>query len=568
MAKLLSSLPIGTLVKFGKHQVNDESPQSIAWRVVDKNHSGYPSGSVTLMAKELVDLRAFDADEPALTETRQGNKNYHLSNIHQWLNSEKSAGVWFSPTHTNDTSPNSERIDAKTEYENRPGFLYHFDLAEREAILPTTIKSQVNATTDTTITTKVFIPSLRELGLTILATEDSTILNYFSSNSYQTTLSAQARLYTKSNSTPAAGYNWMYWTRNHSLTNPSMAYIIASSSPHYYERYVRDGSIGVRPVLNLSGDLNVSTSTDGDGCYTLSPANAPSAISNLQLSPSTIYNLKPCSIQWNASTDPNGDAFTYKVHIYYDNVEQGNPIDVGLATTYTLPSVKNGVSSIKFGVEAVDSLGHSSGLSHISRSVVTNYAPTISGANTDLGKKTVGFSQTYSVSDADNNTVTVTEYIDNEKIRSYVATLGATNTFAVTDKTWLKLANGIHTLKITATDGIEEATRVYTFTKSVTTLVAQRTTPLASSTKPTRLVATVVKNIPSEATFKVEACNNGFDATPVWEDITSTMLKGQAHVFTNTVKTASQWGVNIRVTVDRNGAEGACYITEIGGNFE
>ena len=132
----------------------------------------------------------------------------------------------------------------------------------------------------------------------------------------------------------------------------------------------------------------------------------------------------------------------------------------------------------------------------------------------------------------------------------------------------MKLTNGIHTLKITATDGIDESTRTYTFTKTVNTLVAQRSTPISSATKPTRLVVTVVKNIPSEAIFKVEACNNGFDTTPVWEDITSSVTKGQAHVFTNAVKTAANWGVNIRVTVDRNGSEGACYITEIGGNFE
>jgi hypothetical protein len=149
-----------------------------------------------------------------------------------------------------------------------------------------------------------------------------------------------------------------------------------------------------------------------------------------------------------------------------------------------------------------------------------------------------------------------------------VATLGSTNTFAVTGSTWLKLANGIHTLKITATDGVDEATRTFTFTKSVNTLVVQRNTPLASANKPSRLVVTVVKSMPPEATLKVEACNNGFDSTPAWEDVTSSITSGQSHVFANTAKTADKWGVNIRVTINRNGGAGACYITEIGGNFE
>ena len=38
--------------------------------------------------------------------------------------------------------------------------------------------------------------------------------------------------------------------------------------------------------------------------------------------------------------------------------------------------------------------------------------------------------------------------------------------------------------------------------------------------------------------------------------------------FKNTSKTSSGWGVRVRVTVNRNGADGACYITAIGGNFE
>ena len=80
----------------------------------------------------------------------------------------------------------------------------------------------------------------------------------------------------------------------------------------------------------------------------------------------------------------------------------------------------------------------------------------------------------------------------------------------------------------------------------------------------------VVKNIPTEAIFKVEACNNGFDEAEdiIWEDITTDVVRGEPYDFQNESKNAFQWGVNIRVTVKRNGAEGACYITEIGGNFE
>jgi hypothetical protein len=40
------------------------------------------------------------------------------------------------------------------------------------------------------------------------------------------------------------------------------------------------------------------------------------------------------------------------------------------------------------------------------------------------------------------------------------------------------------------------------------------------------------------------------------------------HQFQNAANTAGQWGVNIRVTVNRNGAEGPCWISSIGGAFD
>ena len=548
MAQLLSNLPIGASVKFGKHSVNTEPAQPIVWVVADKNHSGYPSNSVTLLAKEVIDLRAYDGSE---ADYNQGHPRYDYSNINQWLNSSASAGTWYSATHSGDRPPSSSNVSAGTAYDIRPGFLYNFTTNERNAILNTTVGGQ---------NVKVFIPSTNELGGT--TDTSGSVLQYITTVGAACTLSSQAS--TNSAHKASAG-NCKYWTRT---SKSSYIYVADTEGGLAKLEFPNVGYIGVRPIINVSSNLEISTLTDTDGCYTFSLTNAPTAPTNVEILTSKIYTGKPCSIKWNGSTDPNGDSISYKVHLYYNGVESGNPIDVGTNTTYTLVSVKSGVTSVGFGIEAVDPLGHSGTATTVTETVYTNNVPVISGSNTNLGNKTVGFSQTYTINDSDSSAVTVTEYIDNVKIRSYVATLGATNTFAVTGNTWLKLTNGIHTLKITATDGIDESTRTYTFTKTVNTLVAQRSTPISSATKPTRLVVTVVKNIPSEAIFKVEACNNGFDTTPVWEDITSSVTKGQAHVFTNAVKTAANWGVNIRVTVDRNGSEGACYITEIGGNFE
>ena len=162
----------------------------------------------------------------------------------------------------------------------------------------------------------------------------------------------------------------------------------------------------------------------------------------------------------------------------------------------------------------------------------------------------------------------MTEAIDGVQIRAFVATLGATNTYGITGNTWLTLPNGSHTLTIRATDGIDTSVRTYTFTKLVEGFTIQNSAPWSTSVMPTRIMLLITRNIPTTATFKVEVCNNGYDSSPTWEDCTDAVTSGLIHVFTNKTKTASNWGVRIRVTVNRNGATGMCYISAIGGNFE
>jgi hypothetical protein len=52
------------------------------------------------------------------------------------------------------------------------------------------------------------------------------------------------------------------------------------------------------------------------------------------------------------------------------------------------------------------------------------------------------------------------------------------------------------------------------------------------------------------AQLTVEVCNNGFDATPTWEDCTNAWNTGEYYRLTNTVKTAADWGLDLRITVD------------------
>lgn len=568
MAQSLSNLPIGAKVKFGKHSINGETALPIIWLVVAKNHSGYVSNSVTLLTEKIIDLRAVDAAEPNSLDAnvqRYGYNNYPLSNLNQWLNSANNS--WYTASHTNDTPPDNTNTFGGTGYVNRPGFLYNFLASERNAILNNTINIIANGAI-TTFTTKVYLPSFREVGINMNGVQTPDVeWSYFENNSH--IASATEQCYTHSLSTAKPTYmvpQWNYWTRTHNSLNNNYLLVGVTSDGAANQSSAYYGTLGIRPVVNLSNSLLISDTTDSDGCYTFVWNSAPNAPGTLNV-PTTIYGGKSNTISWGNTTDPDGDSVTYQLECSVDGGAY-TQIYSGTSTTYT-HLVSFGTSSVAYRVKATDPSGASSSyITSATITVINNNAPVISGADANLGVKSSGFTGTYTVTDANNNSVTVTESIDGVQIRSLVATLGATITYGITDNTWLALSNGSHTLTIRATDGIDSTVRTYTFTKLVDSIKIQNSTPWQSENMPTRIMIVVTRNIPSAATFKVEVCNNGYDTSPTWEDATDAVRSGLIHVFANTTKTATNWGVLFRVTVNRNGATGACYISAIGGNFE
>lgn len=73
-------------------KITDYLGPSIVWKVIAKNHSGYPNGSVTLMSSKGIASLPFDAKEPNNTDLynrNYGNNRWKFSNIRQWLNSDK-----------------------------------------------------------------------------------------------------------------------------------------------------------------------------------------------------------------------------------------------------------------------------------------------------------------------------------------------------------------------------------------------------------------------------------------------------------------------------------------------
>ena len=202
--------------------------------------------------------------------------------------------------------------------------------------------------------------------------------------------------------------------------------------------------------------------------------------------------------------------------------------------------------------------------------VSTNTAPAINASSTNLGEKNAPFDFGYTVTDADGDTLTVTEKLDGKTTatRTGVAS-GTALTFGQgsTAENFQRILNGSHTIQITANDGKESTSLSATFTKSVTSATVTLTTPLAVDGDITVAVLQVTGSIPDDAKFKAEVTNNALDSSPVWQDATTEVQKGTNIVFSN--KTASNGAAfNFRISVSRGASGESGYIEAVTGAFQ
>lgn len=474
MFKRLGELPVGTLVKdpettyYGK---------PIVWKIADKNHSGYPENSVTLITDKIIGVKSFDAMESKNSNSDRksyGNNYYKHSNILQWLNSD--ATDWYKPMHSTDAPPSSENVEYGSPYDKEAGFLANFsDGFKREAVTTSlkTVRYSLDGGGSENVESKFFLASTTEVGL---ANEngiaEGSKLELFTDNASRKAILTNEAVKNSSYSSSGfkGGSSWYWWLRT-----PYASY-------SYNVRCVgSDGSLngsgaryayyGLRPLCNLKSRISVSENADSDGVYTL----------------------------------------------------------------------------------------------------IWNELPVIQSSNKEeMGIQDKEFSFDYKVSDVEKDqTLRVEEYINDTKIKDFSANSGSTYTYKLERLAYQKLPNGNHKVKIVAIDsegGVTE--RLFNFSKNETKILFELEKPLVADAMVTKALITMVGSIPEKAILKVEACNNGHDKNPTWEDVTTKVIKERKIFFANKQKTAEKWGVNIRVSVDRNGEKGQCQILSIGGNFE
>lgn len=297
--------------------------------------------------------------------------------------------------------------------------------------------------------------------------------------------------------------------------------------------------------------------------------NAPSAPPSIAV-PKDVKGGSTLVISWTAASDSDGNLSGYILERSTDGGSAYTQVYKGNALTYT-DTITNGWSTVMYRVKAYDTEGLESGYTTSAiRTVRYNVAPAINASSTSLGEKNAPFSFTYTVTDADGDTLTVTEKLDSKTTdtRTGVAS-GTTLTFGQgsTAENFQRILNGSHTIKITANDGKESTSLNATFTKSVTSASVTLTTPLAVDGDITVAILQVSGSIPNDSAFKAEATNNALDDSPVWQDVTAEVRKGMNIVFENQTASAGA-AFNFRISVERGASGEGGYIDSVSGAFQ
>ena len=272
---------------------------------------------------------------------------------------------------------------------------------------------------------------------------------------------------------------------------------------------------------------------------------------------------------------------------YFDSASKRVAYNGSSAAEWWLRSPYTGSSS--YGVWGVGSDGSSDGWSYDftygvrpafvlpstlvvsdDGTVSTNTAPTVSTDGAALGEKNTAFAWKYTVTDADGDSLTVTEKLDGKttKVRTGVAS-GTALTFEQTASAagFQRILNGSHTLTVEVSDGKETVSTSANFTKAVHAASVTLAEPLAVEGDITVAVLQVTGSIPDDAKFKAEVTNNAKDAAPVWQDATTEAKKGVNIVFENKTATAGA-AFNFRVSVERGASGEGGYIEAVSGAFE
>jgi hypothetical protein len=287
--------------------------------------------------------------------------------------------------------------------------------------------------------------------------------------------------------------------------------------------------------------------------------------------PGAIFTDETFSITWGVSVDADNDLAGYKLERSLDDGSTWTQIYQG-AASHTTDIVPFGTATVMYRVKAYDSGGLESGYkTGATQVVINNNKPVITAPIADLGTQNGAFSFDFSVDDSDPaDVLTVTVKSGTNEIMAITnAVRGQTYTASISAELFVQAHGGVNEIVITATDGKGVVTEKILWTRIVMKVdVIAGEFGGARAVMPTMILISPLIEAPVDAILTALVCNNSFDTSPTWEDASDEARAGSVYLFTNQTKTANDWGIKIRVTLERDALPGTLKLLRLAASVK
>lgn len=545
----VADLPIGVVIqdKDTKYYGNP-----INWKIIGKNHDG--ANTVTLLTEDIIALKCFDGKEPSNPDSNRqnyGNNRYKYSNLLQWLN--KSDANWYEAQHTYDAPPSATNVWESSgtkvnPYDSEAGFLAGFNQFFINALQSVEKTTALNTVTDgggsETVTSKIFLLSNTEVGL---ANENSvaegTLYDYFTDDPSRVAYPNQ-KCIDNSNypSNPTAVQQWYWWLRSPHASHSRNARDVNSDGT-LNDSYAYFGNGGVRPACSIPADTLVEADPNTDGVYyiqwnqipTVTPAGKDYGVLNAPLQETFVIE------------DADGEAFTGSIALdgtEISTISGTGSLTVNLSLVPYWASLSLASHTLTITVTDVQ-MGTVTETYTFTKTAPAVY---ISGEDADLGRLYEAPEIKYSITESEDPVAWIKESIDGVVTKTILApTVGTEYTFDISS--WDELTIDDHTVTITAQNvNGGQGIRVYTLEKLYNHL-----TFLTDADETDEAAESVLLNLSYVgAGLEVLVCNNAFDESPTWEDMTEEVLSHRSYEFANDEKTGSKWGIQFKITITKS----------------
>ena len=240
--------------------------------------SPYGEGKL-LITDKVVAVGAMDAPEPDSdieNYTITGNNHYALSNLHQWLNSDKEH--WYTPSHDKDTPPSEEMLSIRptlydpighNAYDNKPGFLTRFSDTFRRNICVSKIPcADPDDSSINTIEARFFCPSAAELGLRTGVVNEGEELPLFKDFRMRYSYPSQECMM-ESEWFPAyfrTHRMFWYWLRTPNTKTPGFFAYSHFTNPFSF-KFACSPWMGIRPMVSINSDTEIQPASGAFGIY-------------------------------------------------------------------------------------------------------------------------------------------------------------------------------------------------------------------------------------------------------------------------------------------------------------